>query len=173
MVPHLNGRQKECEEIAGHVTSGSTRIVSIWGSPGFGKTSAAIAVGYQLHSQGLPVYYISLRGLQSTADLASQFLSLFGRHAATGEQNQQRLSIEHEVYRLFSKVSDSFALILDNADDLLSKGEDFTHFLQEILRRTQKVTFLISTRQSLEFMNVQFTDHHAVRIHSLDESSSQ
>ena len=177
MVPHFTGRQKEREEIAGHVTSGSTRIVSIWGSPGFGKTSVAIAVGHDLHSQGLPVYYISLRGLQSKADLASPFLSLFGRPAATGLQNQQRLSINHEVFRLFNKMSDSFALILDNADDLLSRGpemkEDFTHFLEEILRRTKKVTFLISTRQSLEFMNVQFKGHHAVRIRSLDATSSQ
>ena len=173
MVPHFNGREKECKEIADHVTSGSTQIVSIWGSPGFGKTSVAIAVGHHLHKKGLPVYYISLQGLQSTADLASQFLSLFGRPTATGQQNQQRLSIEHEVFRLFSKISDSFALILDNADDLLSKGEDFTHFLQEILRRTQKVTFLISTRQSLEFMNVQSKGHHTVRIHSLDATSSQ
>ena len=158
MVPHFTGRQKECKEITGHVTSESTQIVSIWGSPGFGKTSVAIAVGHHLHSQGLPVYHISLQGLQSTADLASQFLSLFGRPTATGQQNQQRHSIEHEVFRLFSEMSDSFALILHNADDLLSGGpemkEDFTHFLQEILRRTKKVTFLISTRQSSEFMNV-------------------
>ena len=179
MVPHFTGRQMECKEIASHVICGSTQIVSIWGSPGFGKTSVAIAVGHQLHSQGLPVYYISLQGLQSTADLASQFLSLFGRPTATGQQNQQRHSIEHEVFRLFSEMSDSFALILDNADDLLSEGrgpemkEDFTHFLQEIFRRTKKVTFLISTRQSSEFMNVQFKGHHAVRIHSLDAPSSQ
>lgn len=177
MVPHFIGRQKERKEIAGYVTSGSTRIVSIWGSPGFGKTSVAIAVGHDLHSQGLPVYYISLQGLQSTADLASQFLSLFGRHAAIGQQHQQRLSIDHEVFRLFSKISDSFALILDNADDLLSRGpemkEDFTHFLEEILRRTKKLTFLISTRQSLEFMKVQFKGHHDVRIRSLDAPSSQ
>ena len=177
MVPHFTGRQKERKEIAGRVTSGSTRIVSIWGSPGFGKTSVTIAVGHDLHSRGLPVYYISLRGLQSTADLASQFLSLFGRPAATGLQNQQRLSINNEVFRLFNKMSDSFALILDNADDLLSRGpemkEHFTHFLEEILRRTKKVTFLISTTQSLEFMNVQFKGHHAVRIRSLDATSSQ
>ena len=177
MVPHFTGRQEECKEIAGHVTSGSTRIVSIWGSPGFGKTTVAIAVGRDLHSQGLPVYYISLQGLQTTADLASQFLSLFERPASTGQQNQQYPSIDHEVFRLFGKISDSFAVILDNADDLLSGGQEmkgkFMHFLVDILGRTEKVTFLISTREYLEFMNVQFKGHRAVRISPLNAPSSQ
>ena len=177
MVPHFTGRQKECEKITGHVTSGSTRIVSIWGSPGFGKTSVAIAVGHHLHSQGLPVYFLSLRGLQSTTDLASKFLSLFGRPAASCQQNQQSLSIDDEIFRLFSEMSDPFALILDNADDLLSGGsgmkDDFTQLLQDIFRRTQKVTFIISTRESLDFLNVQFQGHQAVRISPLNAPSSQ
>ena len=93
MVPHFTGRQKECEEITGHVTSESARIVSIWGSPGFGKTSVAIAVGHHLDSQGLPVYFLSLRGLQSKADLVSKLLSFFRRPFTNGQQ-QQRLSLE-------------------------------------------------------------------------------
>ena len=177
MVPYFTGRQGECEEISGHVTSESARIVSIWGSPGFGKTSVAIAVGHNLHSQGLPVYYLSLRGLQSKDDLASKLLTFFGRTAPTGQQNQQPVSIENELFQLFSNMSDPFSIILDNADELLSGGsevkEDFTHFLEDILRRSEKMTFVITTRESLEFMNVQFQGHQAVRISPLDEPSSQ
>ena len=177
MVPHFTGRQRECEEITGHVTSGSTRIVSIWGSPGFGKTSVAIAVAHHLDSQGLPVYYLPLRGLQSKADLALKILSLF-RPSATNDQQQQRLSLDDELFQLFNEIADPFVLILDNADDLLESGmakvkEDFIHFLEEILRRTEKVTFVITTRESLEFMNVQIQGHQAVRICPLDEFSSQ
>ena len=177
MVPHFTGRKGECEEITAHMTSGSTRIVSIWGSPGFGKTSVAIAVGHHLDSQGLPVYFLSLRGLQSKADLTSKLLSFFTR-PATNDQQQQRLSLDDELFQLFNEISDPFVLILDNADDLLENGmakakEDFIHFLEEILSRTEKVTFVITTRESLEFMNVQFQGHHAVRICPLDEVSSQ
>ena len=60
MVPNFTGRQSECEEITGHVTSKSTRLVSIWGSPEFGKTSVAIAVGHDLQSKGMPVCWLSL-----------------------------------------------------------------------------------------------------------------
>ena len=177
MVPHFTGRERECEEIDGHVTSDSTRIVSIWGSPGFGKTSVAIAVGHHLHSQGLPVYFLSLRESQSKADLTSKLLSLF-RRPVTNDLQQQRLSLDDELFQLFTKISDPFVLILDNVDDLLESGmaqvrENFTDFLEEILRRTEKVTFVITTRESLEFMNVQFQGHQAVRICPLDELSSQ
>jgi len=176
-VPHFIGRERECQEIAGHVASGSTRIVTIWGSPGFGKTSVAIAVGRHLYSQGLSVYYLSLRGLQSIADLASKLLSLFRRPLASEQQNQQHPSIDDELSHLLSELSEPFTIIMDNADDLLSEGpkakEDFTHFLADILRRNEKLTFVITTRESLEFMNVQFQGHQGVRISPLDEPSSQ
>ncbi|KAL9983926.1 hypothetical protein ACROYT_G006172 [Oculina patagonica] len=176
-VPHFTGRQGECDEITGHVTSESIRIVSIWGSPGFGKTSVATAVGHHLHSQGLPVYFLSLRGVQSKADLTSKLLSFF-RRPTTNDRQPGRLSLDDELFQLLSEISDRFVLILDNADELFESGmpkvkEDFTHFLEEILRRTKKVTFVITTRESLEFMNVQFQGHHAVRIRPLDESYSQ
>ena len=177
MVPHFTGRQRECDEITGHLTSESTRIVSIWGSPGFGKTSVATAVGHHLHSQGLPVYFLSLRGVQSRADLTSKLLSLF-RRPATNDQPSQRLSLDDELFQLLSEMYDPFVLILDNADELFGsrvpkEKEDFTNFLEEILRRTKKLTFVITTRESFEFLNVQLQGHQAVRIRPLDESSSQ
>ena len=177
MVPHFTGRQRECEGITGHVTSKSTRIVSIWGSPGFGKTSVATAVGHQLQCKGLPVYFFSLRGLQSKTDLTSKLLSFF-RRPSIKNQIPQRISIDEELFQLLSELSDKFVMILDNADDLLESGapnvkEEFINFLEAILSRATKVTFVITTRESLEFMNVHFQGHQAVRIGPLDESFSQ
>ena len=177
MVPHFTGRQRECEGITGHVISKSTRIVSIWGSPGFGKTSVATAVGHQLHSNGLPVYFFSLRGLQSKTDLTSKLLSFF-RRPSTKDEIPQRLSIDEELFQLLSEISDEFVMILDNADDLLESGapnvkEEFINFLEDIFSRAKKVTFVITTRESLEYMNVHFQGHQAVRIGPLDESFSQ
>ena len=74
-VPNFTGRRSECEEITGYVTSESTRLVSIWGSPGFGKTSVAIAVGHDLQSKGMRVCWLSLRELKTKTDLTSKLLS--------------------------------------------------------------------------------------------------
>ena len=177
MVPHFTGRKKECEGITGHVASKSTRIVSIWGSPGFGKTSVATAVGHQLQCKGLPVYFFSLRGLQSKTDVTSKLMSFF-RRPSTRDQIPQRLSIDEELFQLLSELSDEFVMILDNADDLLESGapnvkEDFVNFLEAILSRAKTLTFVITTRESLEFMNVHFQGHQATRIGPLDELFSQ
>lgn len=176
-VPHFAGRQRECEEIISHINSESTRIVSIWGSPGFGKTSVAVAVGHSIQTQGLPVWFLSLRGLQSKADLTSKLLSHL-RQPSASDQSFQRLSLDDELCNLVTAIPDSFLLILDNADELLESGvpnvkEEVIHLLEEILRRNERVKIAVTTRESLEFLNVHFQGHHAVRIRPLDTSSSQ
>ena len=45
--------------------------------------------------------------------------------------------------------------------------------LEEILRRNEKIKFIVTTRESLEFMKLHFQCHHGVRIRPLDETSSQ
>ena len=161
-----------------HVTSESIRMVSIWGSPGFGKTSVAIAMGHDLQSQGLSVCWITLRGLQSKADLTSKLLSFVRQIVPHCQPSGQHLSPNDELCQLFNEISDRWVFILDNANDLFESGlpivkEEDVGRLEEILRRNEKVKFIVSTRESLEFMKLHFQGHHAVRIRPLDETSSQ
>ena len=114
LPPHFIGREKECEEIIGHVTSDSTQIVTVWGSPGFGKTATAIAVGHQLQKDGQPACFISLRELNSKDDLTSKLLS----HFRTADSKNQSLTPADEIGFIFERQSDPCFLVLDNADDL-------------------------------------------------------
>ena len=178
MVPNFTGRQSECQTIVGHVTSESTGMVSVWGSPGFGKTSVAIAVGHGLKSQGLPVYFLSLRGLQSKEDVTSKLLSLVGQFATEDQSSVQRLSLVDELCQRVGEILDPLVVILDNADDVLESGlpkvkEDVIQLLEEILRRNEKVTFIVTTRESFQFINLNFQGHESVRIRPLNEVSSQ
>ena len=177
VVPNFIGRQSECEEIIGHVSSKSIRLVSIWGTPGFGKTSVAIAVGHALQSQGKPVYWVSLRGVHSKADLASKFLSLLRQLTTIKQPSGQCLSIDEEVWQLFSSVSNPSTFILDNFDDWLESGspnakEEVIQLLEEILRQNRMVTFVVTTRESLEFMDLHFQGHKGLRIRPLDKASA-
>lgn len=160
------------------MASGSARIVSIWGPPGFGKTSVAIAVGNHLLSQGFSVYFLSIPGLHSIPDLAFNILSLFTRTVVSDEQQQQKcLSIDAELSHLLSEISERTVLILDHADDVLSGGPktngDLTQFLENIFVSTEKVGFVVTTREPLQFTKEQFQDLLEVRICQLNESSSQ
>ena len=151
--------------------------MSVWGSPGFGKTSVATEVGHRLQTGGLLVYFFSMRGLLSKADLTTQLLSFFRRHS-TRDQIPQQMSIEEELFLFLRDISGEFVMILDNADELLESGapnvkEDFINLLEVILSQFKNLTFLLTTRESLEFMNVHFEGHQAVRIGPLQESFSQ
>ena len=178
MVPNFTGRQSECEDIIRHVTSDSSRLVSICGSPGFGKTSVAIAVGDAVQSRGIPAYWISLRGLHSKADLTSKFLSFLRQPTRHTKLPDQPLYIDDEICLLFSEISKPSVVILDNADDLLETGcpklkEEVIQLFGEILRRNQKVTFVVTARESLDYMDLNFQGHWEIRIKPLDEASAQ
>ena len=160
------------------MTSESTQLVSLWGSPGFGKTSVAIAVGHHLQARELPIYFLSLRGLKSKNDLTSKLLSLF-RQAGTLETDKlQGLSADDELCFIFDRLSDRCVIILDNADDLFECGvpnvkEEVFNLIGEILNRSDKVNFLLTTRESLSFLNLHFQGHKSVRIRELDKLSCQ
>ncbi|KAL9973807.1 hypothetical protein ACROYT_G020310 [Oculina patagonica] len=177
-VPHFTGRETECEEIVGYLTNASTRLVSVWGSPGFGKTSIAIAVGHHLQARDLPVYFLSLRGLKSKSDLTSKFLSLFRNSGTLEGDKLQSLSTDDELGLIFDRLSDRCVIILDNADDLFECGvsnvkEEVINLIGDLLNRSDKVNFLLTTRESLSFLNLHLQGHMAVRIRPLDHLSSQ
>ncbi|XP_068688380.1 uncharacterized protein [Montipora foliosa] len=178
MVPKFTGRQSECQEIVDLVSSQNTRLVTIWGSPGFGKTSVAIAVGHQLHSRGFPVCFLSLRGLQTKGDLTSKLFSLVRQPTASPRSVSQALSFENELLETLGSISDSFVLILDNVDDILESGfpnvkEDVLQLFEEILTRNEKITLVVTTRESFEFVNLNFPGHKSIRIRPLDDTSSR
>jgi len=160
------------------MTSDSTRLVSVWGSPGFGKTSVAIAVGHHLQAREVPVFFLSLRGLKTKSDLTSKFLSLF-RQAGTLETDKlQDLSADDELCSIFDRLSEHCVIILDNADDLLECGvpnvkQEVFNIITEIINRSDKVNFLLTTRESLPYLNLHFQGHKSVRIRELDKLSCQ
>ena len=105
-------------DVIAHVNNEATRLVSIWSSPGFGKTSTVIAIGHCLQAQGLLGYFLSLRGLRLKSDLTSRFLGLLTQPATAS----QRLTADDELCSILAQIANPFVFILDNADDLFESG---------------------------------------------------
>jgi len=66
-------------------------------------------------------------------------------------------------------------LVLDNADDLLGSGllsvkEEVVELLEELLMRNRNLTLVVTTLESLEFLNLLSQDLKAVRSGPLDEA---
>ena len=109
------GREREIEKIASHLKSPLTRVVSIHGPPGSGKSEVAIAVGQNLKSEGKAIYYIDLTDVNTEHDLISAILRFFS-HQSLGPL--QPLDF---LLKQFSLIKDSVSpyFIIDNADSLL------------------------------------------------------
>ena len=172
MVPHFIGRQQKVEEISRTLTSTSARLVSVSGPPGFGKTSLAIAVGHQLRQLGLPVYFLSLRSVKTAEELTSDLLNTF-THAfdVTGRERSN-------LCRLLSVIPSNICIILDNADVLFESGgetsQDVLDLLEKIFSHCKNVSFLLTTRTSLQsVLGRKFAGHTSVGVVSLDRKSAQ
>ena len=134
-------------------------------------------MGHELQSQGLPVCFVSLRSLQSVADLKSKLLRAF-RQFTTNHQSSALSPAEDELYQHVSEISERIVVILDNADDLLESGlpnvkTDVVRLLEEILWQNETLTLVVTTRESFEFMNLHFRSHKSLRVGPLDEASSK
>ena len=170
-IPHFFGRQEECKEIQNHLTAGKTRIVNVWGPPAFGKTSVAINVAHLLGEMNIPVYFLPLRGMTSKEELVSKLLSIFA------DDNRLRdISSSHWLIKCLQRVQSRFVLIFDNADDLLEseddkRKEDVLQFMKEILAQCSHIKLLLTTRASLDFLDLTLS-LHLVKINVLDEISS-
>ncbi|XP_078355867.1 uncharacterized protein LOC144651645 isoform X2 [Oculina patagonica] len=170
-IPHFVGRQEECAAVLNYLTNGDTRLVDVWGPPGFGKTSVAVKVAHHLKEMKIPVYFTSLRGMKSKDDLVSKLLSIF-----TDAKQAFYVSPSHWLIQSLQQLKNPFVLILDNADDLLESGdsklkEDVLGFTKEILDQCSQIKLLLTTRESLDYLSLKLSIHQE-RVGVLDGVSS-
>ena len=173
-IPNFIGRQEECKEIQNHLIGGTTRIVNVWGPPAFGKTSVAINVAHQLRENNIPVYFLPLRGMTTKEDLVSKLLSMF----ADNNQVPHTSPSHWLIWRLQQVRTRQKPLILiwDNADDLLEsedakQKQHVVQFIHEILAQCSHIKLLLTTRASLDFLNLTIPVNLA-KIDVLDQVSS-
>ena len=171
-IPHFIGRQEESQDILDHLTAGDTRLVDVWGPPGFGKTSVAINVAHHLRAMEIPVYLISLRGMKSKGEFLSKLLSKF----AVTKLKSHHISTTDWLIHCLQQLQNRYVLILDNADDLMESGdaklkEELLRLTEEILNQCSHIKLLFTTRESLDYLSYKLPIHHE-RVGALDEVSS-
>ena len=166
------GREREIEKIASHLKSPLTRVVSIHGPPGSGKSEVAIAVGQNLKSEGKAIYYIDLTDVNTEHDLISAILRFFS-HQSLGPL--QPLDF---LLKQFSLIKDSVSpyFIIDNADSLLQTRKSRDRFLKiitQILTSCAIVKILVATRESSECRKLEPLGQKVVRIGPVHSVFSQ
>ncbi len=169
-VPLFTGREDKIEEITTLITEQSTRLLNIWGSPGFGKTSTAIEVARHLLSLDCPVYFFKLQSISTVDEFLSKILGIF-------RSNLVDLSLRpiDKVVSIFREISSPIFLIFDNVDDFLSSESGsarLTHLFEELLDSNVNINIIFTTRGFLENMREQVEGFQDIRIRPLHPVSS-
>ena len=170
-LPNFVGRDKECKAVEHHLTDEVTRLVNVWGPPGFGKTSVAIRVAHHLQEKNFPVYFASVRGVESMEDLVSKLLRMF-----VDDKQVHHIASSDLVIQCLQQIRNPFVLILDNADDLFEsedakRKQHVLRFIEEILTHCKHVKLLLTTRESLDYLSHKLPIF-LEKINVLDEISS-
>jgi predicted ATPase/DNA-binding winged helix-turn-helix (wHTH) protein len=131
------GREKEIAEL--EQLLGTTRLLTLTGSGGCGKTRLALWVAaHQLQTYPDGVWLAELAALADPGLIPQAVAGVFGLKEEAGKT-------------LTQSVGDRLAsckalLLLDNAEHLL---EACARFIDEVLRRCAQVTILVTTRERL------------------------
>ena len=146
------GRSVELHQVRKHVQSETVSVVLITGGPGFGKTTLAKAVAYDLAKpeNGKTVVFCRLLSKKTFNEVATEMIH------SCGKIHTQLQLPEHPVQWLkdWSKqIQKPVTFVLDNADDVLEPEEKtpFLRILGEMRKLSQKkVTFVITSRKQFK-----------------------
>ena len=167
-VPLFTGRQAEITEITNIITDESTRLLNIWGTPGFGKTSTAIAAAHHILSLGHSVYFFKFQGISTIEEFLSKILSIF-------KSKLVDISITplDRLVSIFREISCRIILVFDNLDDLLLEKTKtkLTCALEAFLDSNTNVNVIFTTRELLETMRDRAKGFRDVRIRPMSPIS--
>ena len=167
----FSGRDDEIKGITNLITDESTRLLNIWGSPGFGKTSTAVEVAHHINMSalGYRVYFFKLQYVKTVDKFLSKILSIF--------QSKVDPTITHldKIVSIFREISCPVILMFDNLDDLLTRetsSSELINLFDELLDSSASIKILFTTRELLKTTRGQVKGFRDIRIRPLSSTSS-
>lgn len=134
------GRDKELVYLAGQLQNPESRLLTLTGTGGMGKTRLALQVAERVHRQGLflhGVFYVSLVGVDSLTGLAAAIAAACGFQFSGGREPADQL-----VAYLRDRET---LLVLDNFEHLLPDSP----WLADLLQQAPGVKLLVTSREPL------------------------
>ena len=162
-LPYLSqnffGREKEMKEVSRLLDfrDSDVRIVNIYGSPGFGKSTLAIHVGHEMVKFGVTVHYVNMDDLPDKdvkTALAEKVLE--ASHIISKNITFERL------LRWARECYSRTLVILDNCDDLLHKNkEEFHQAIERIVEESLNVKSIMTSRKVASFL--MYFEHYKIK----------
>ena len=140
----------------------NTRVVSIDGPPGFGKSTLAIKVGHRMVHRGINVLYVNMLEVFSMQVLAEKVCR--GADIVI----KKKVQIER-MFRWARGLSYNTLLILDNCDDIIQTDkDDFQRVIQTVVEKSPIIKVLITSRHKVSLLD----DSYRYTLHELSHYSA-
>ena len=138
------GREAEIQTLSEWIENPTVNIISIVGSPGFGKSTLAIHVGHVITEMGgVAVHYADLYEVPDITSLMNSLIFLV--HG----KDRQPVDTRHPL----SKLKVPTVLILDNCDEVLHQHKDaFQNLIKNLVRQSQFLTVMLTAKQMTSFL---------------------
>ena len=147
------GREEEVRELMGFEFSDAhSRVISIVGPPGFGKSTLAIHIGHKMVREGITVHYVDMMEVSSMQSLAEKLLDCDSNIVAIRNITVDRLFkwAREQQYRTL--------LILDNCDDILHRQkEELQRIVKKLTQSSQNLKIIMTSRwKTTQFNQFQY-----------------
>ena len=141
------GREAEIQTLSEWIENPTVNIISIVGSPGFGKSTLAIHVGHVITDMGgVAVHYADLYEVPDITSLMNNLIFLV--HG----KDRQPVDTRHPLMWA-SKLNVPTVLILDNCDEVLHQYKDaFQNLIKNLVRQSQFLKVMLTTKQMTSFL---------------------
>ena len=152
-MPYISGtfvgRKTELNDVLQLFDFGqsNTRVVSIDGPPGFGKSTLAIKVGHKVVRKGTNVLYVNMLEVSSMQVLAEKVCK------GAGIVIKKKVQIER-MFRWTRYLNYNTLLILDNCDDILQTDkDDFQRVIQTVIEMSPIIKVLMTSRHKATLLD--------------------
>lgn len=161
------GREKEMKEVSRLIKFGNKdiRIVNIYGSPGFGKSTLAVHVGHKMVKEGVVVDYVNMDDLPDK-DIKT---ALAEKILEASNIVSKNITFERLLRWAREQSSRRTLVILDNCDDALhKKKEEFHQAVVKVVEKSLNVKVVLTSRKVATFL--MYVEHYKLEQLSTDAS---
>ena len=148
-IPYLSknfvGREDELRDLMARVDFGftETRVISIVGSPGFGKSTLAIQLGHRLIDEGVYVHYVDM------AAFPNENVQLVLAEKILESSNIMAKTITFDRLLRWARERDGYTLlILDNCDNVMQlQKAQLADIIFEIVQTSTNIKVVMTSRE--------------------------
>lgn len=148
IMHELVGRENEMKTIISHFNGSEFDVITLYGSPGFGKSEIAIHVGHKMMELGFKVHYIRVQDIPNVDILIRKLIVVSNSDVILAKNNTDSLK---EWAR---SIETTTLLILDNVDGHYwvreySRNEIQHHFIEVLCQYSTSLKILVTSQTEI------------------------